>query len=60
MAEDRRWRKSSYSSTGQDCIELAGDLVAVRDSKNPTQVLGFGPLALSMFIEAAKADEFGR
>lgn len=28
-----RWRKSSYSSNGGDCVELAAG--AVRDSKNP-------------------------
>lgn len=33
------WFKSSYSSGGQDCVEvahLAGGMVGVRDSKNPT------------------------
>jgi hypothetical protein len=30
---DLTWRKSSYSTTQQDCIELADG--AVRDSKNP-------------------------
>lgn len=32
----RRWRKSSYSNTGTNCVELAGTLDAVRDSKNPS------------------------
>ncbi|HEX3783616.1 MAG TPA: DUF397 domain-containing protein [Pseudonocardiaceae bacterium] len=31
-----RWRKSSYSNTGTTCVELAGDLDFIRDSKNPT------------------------
>lgn len=33
-----RWRKSSYSSDGGDCLEVAGltARTAVRDSKNPT------------------------
>ncbi|MER7454262.1 DUF397 domain-containing protein [Nocardia beijingensis] len=33
------WFKSSYSSGGQECVEvahLAGGMVGVRDSKNPT------------------------
>lgn len=33
-----RWFKSSRSETGGQCVEvafLAGDLVGVRDSKNP-------------------------
>ena len=32
-----QWRKSSYSGGGNnECVEVAGTLVAVRDSKNPT------------------------
>lgn len=31
-----RWRKSSYSGgENDDCVELAGTLDAIRDSKNP-------------------------
>jgi hypothetical protein len=30
-----RWRKSSRSSTGPNCVELAATLDHVRDSKNP-------------------------
>jgi hypothetical protein len=31
------WRKSSFSSAGNDCVELAdtGDAVLLRDSKHP-------------------------
>jgi hypothetical protein len=32
----KHWRKSSYSSSGTNCVELAADLGHVRDSKNPT------------------------
>lgn len=35
----RRWRKSSYSGTAGNCVEVAQlhpDIHAVRDSKNPT------------------------
>jgi hypothetical protein len=34
---EARWRKSSYSGSDQHsgCIDLAHDLGAVRDSKNP-------------------------
>jgi hypothetical protein len=30
-----RWRTSSFSSNGTDCVEVFHDLAAVRDSKNP-------------------------
>ena len=36
--DDLRWRKSSYSGNGGNCVEVARNLpgvVAVRDSKNP-------------------------
>lgn len=29
------WRKSSYSDTGNGCVEIAHTLSAMRDSKNP-------------------------
>ena len=29
------WRTSSYSGQDNECVELRGDLLAVRDSKNP-------------------------
>lgn len=29
------WRKSSYSGTGGNCVEVRRDLEALRDSKNP-------------------------
>ena len=43
------WRKSSYSATSNDCVELAGTLNVVRDSKNPTgRVLPVADLAASL------------
>jgi hypothetical protein len=29
------WRKSSFSDTGNGCVEVARTLTAVRDSKDP-------------------------
>ncbi|MEU2087907.1 DUF397 domain-containing protein [Nocardia beijingensis] len=47
------WFKSSYSSGGQDCVEvahLAGGMVGVRDSKNLTgPALVFTPAAWDAF-----------
>jgi hypothetical protein len=39
------WRKSSYSNSNSNCVEVAGepDGVAVRDSKDP----GGSPLAVA-------------
>jgi hypothetical protein len=29
------WRKSSFSGSGGNCVEVRQDLAAIRDSKNP-------------------------
>ncbi|GHE00755.1 DUF397 domain-containing protein [Streptomyces alanosinicus] len=65
--ESPRWFKSSYSSNGGNCIEVAANLVAsrgvvpVRDSKNPSgPVLAFPTDAFSSFVAGVKAaGEFG-
>lgn len=54
-----KWRKSSYSGgSGQgSCVELRGDLAAVRDSKNPS-----GPtlnVDVAAFLSAVKAGKLG-
>lgn len=58
MAVDQRWRKSSRSSNAGTCVELNGDRVAVRDSKNPQgPVLPIGP-SLVAFVAEVKAGRF--
>lgn len=52
VAAGCRWRKSSFSSQGGDCVEVAGTLCAVRDTKNPGVVLEFGPAALASFVRS--------
>lgn len=58
--DDLRWRKSSFSGNGGDCIEVADDdgRVMVRDSKDnqtgPT--LKFSPMAWRRFAKQVKAD----
>ncbi len=39
MTEERSWRKSSFSASADQCVEVAGSLDAVRDSKAVGQVL---------------------
>ncbi|MGX1854167.1 DUF397 domain-containing protein [Streptomyces sp. NPDC055299] len=61
-----RWFKSSYSSNGGDCIEVATNLAAsrgdvpVRDSKDTSgPVLSFPSDSFSSFVAGVKAGEFG-
>lgn len=56
-----QWRKSSLSANGSDCVEIAfvDDMIAVRDSKNPTgAVLTFTPGEWNAFLGGVKRDEF--
>lgn len=54
-----RWRKSSHSGGGNDCVEIAaaGGSTAVRDSKNPTgPILSFGPAGWAAFLGLARTE----
>jgi hypothetical protein len=55
------WRKSSYSSNGGNCVEVAANLpgiVAVRDSKNPDgPALVFATADWHEFIAGAKTGQ---
>ena len=57
------WRKSSYSGSGDNCVEVAAlpdGGQAVRDSKEPDgPVLTFTPGEWNAFIKGAKDGEFG-
>jgi Domain of unknown function (DUF397) len=51
------WRKSSYSGTQTNCVEVAGldHVVAVRDSKDPAgPALTFSPGAWASFADTIK------
>jgi len=53
-----RWRKSTRSGNGNNCVEVADNLpgvVGVRDSKDPTgPALVFGPEAWQAFVTHAR------
>ncbi|MGW4897831.1 DUF397 domain-containing protein [Kitasatospora sp. NPDC004240] len=58
------WRKSSYSTNGGECVEVAPDLLPgllpVRDSKDPEgPALVFPVTAWASFVSAIRAGEFG-
>lgn len=59
-----RWRKSSRSNNGGDCVEVADNLpsiVGLRDSKDPTgPVLTFDPAAWSAFLQGVKGEVLSR
>lgn len=61
-ASRARWRTSSYSGGGNQCVEVAGNLagtVAVRDSKNRGGgVHVVGRPAWRTFISGLKHDRF--
>ena len=48
-----RWRKSSYSATQTDCVEV-GHGVGIRDSKAPTTHLALSDNAWSAFLTQVK------
>ncbi|MFF3258470.1 DUF397 domain-containing protein [Streptomyces sp. NPDC002932] len=61
-----QWFKSSYSSNGGDCVEVAVNLVAargvvpVRDSKNVSgPALNVPTGSFAAFVTGVKAGEFG-
>jgi hypothetical protein len=54
-----QWRKSSYSSNGENCVEVAPvpDLVLVRDSKSrDAGVIEFAVPAWVAFVVSARED----
>jgi hypothetical protein len=48
------WRKSSYSPTASDCVEV-GRGVGIRDSKAPHTHLPVSAKAWSVFLHLVKA-----
>ncbi len=50
------WRKSSYSPSGDDCVEI-GRGIGIRDSKAPVTHLQVSHAAWSAFLDAVKSVE---
>ncbi|MCC9309388.1 DUF397 domain-containing protein [Kitasatospora sp. RB6PN24] len=57
------WFKSSYSSNGGECVEVAANVpgaVPVRDSKDPEgPALTFTPAGFAAFVAGVKGGELG-
>jgi hypothetical protein len=60
-----RWRKSSYSANGANCVEVCTSqlglgTVGIRDSKNvPGPELAVSDQAWTRFVQTIKHGEFG-
>ena len=52
----RNWRKSSFSTSGANCVELAtiDNGIHIRESDEPDTVLRTTPATLRSFIRAVK------
>ena len=53
------WRSSSYSGSDGNCVQVRGDLAALRDSKDVRGLVLPAP-ALSVLVRRAKAGYFDR
>jgi hypothetical protein len=54
-----KWRKSSYSAQANGCVEIAGTLDTIRDSKNPTGPTLRG-VDVAALVTAVRAGKLGR
>lgn len=64
MTTEPRWRTSSRSGQGNNCVEIATNLdtiALVRDSKlgDESPILEVTPTAFTALIEGTKKDHFG-
>lgn len=58
MTSNNAWRKSSYSGgTSNNCVLVHRDLAALRDAKNPTNVVI--TVDVTGLIAAVRADRIG-
>ncbi|QDL71593.1 DUF397 domain-containing protein [Streptomyces malaysiensis] len=59
---DVKWRKSSFSTDGANCVELvaAPGCIYMRESDEPEAVIRTTPAALGVLIRAVKAGRLDR
>ncbi|MFV8128805.1 DUF397 domain-containing protein [Streptomyces syringium] len=57
---DIQWQKSSFSTDGNECIELArsGEAILMRESDTPDLIISSSPEKLLAFVRGVKAGEF--
>jgi hypothetical protein len=48
------WRSSSYSGQSGNCVQVRGDLSAVRDSKNPDVALDLSRTSVARLATFAR------
>jgi hypothetical protein len=62
MTAQYAWQKSTYSSTGDECVEVAHapDGLAIRESDVPRLVLTAERRRLAALVGGAKAGRFDR
>jgi hypothetical protein len=56
------WQKSSFSSTGDNCVEIAPRPggVAIRESDAPETVISASRVRLAALLDGSKAGRFDR
>jgi hypothetical protein len=52
------WRKSSRSGSGGNCVEVRGDLQALRDSESPGAILPVSRTAMKSFVATLPSEDF--
>jgi hypothetical protein len=62
MTAELDWQKSSFSSSGNNCVEVArgSDGMYIRESDNPDVVVTTTPAKLGALLKGVKADGFDR
>jgi hypothetical protein len=62
MTAEFTWQKSTYSSTGDNCVEIThrSDGIAIRESDAPLTVISASRARLAALLESSKAGCFDR